>query len=309
VSCPPLSCHSGTFFVPEGRPPLKPGEQNPVVLYRPASPAYFKAMGVRLKAGRFLEPQDGRDLKHPVAIVNETFARTFWPGVDSPVGRRFRSTNDESPWVTVVGFVEDVKHYGLERPMRPGIYMPIGQDVRRTMTVALRTTAEPAAFTETARRVVRELDPELPLFRVRTMEQALQLSLAERSMYSWMLGVFAGVAFILALGGSYGVTSYLVSQRTRELGIRIALGAQGRDIVRTVLTGSLTVAAIGVLVGIAASFATGRFLEALLFGVPPHDPRILTAAGAFLLAVAALANWLPARRAARADPLLALRTE
>jgi predicted permease len=304
VNCPPLSCHWGSFFVAEGRPPLKPGESTPVVLQRPASPGYFTTMGIRLLKGRFLEQQDAH-----VGVVNETFARQFWPGVDNPVGRRFRTAgNPEAPWFTVVGLVADVKHYGLERPMRPGIYFPMSISRYNNMTVVIRTSGEPAAFTPSARAALRELDAELPMYRVRTMEEALARSMAQRATYSWLLGIFAAIAVVLALGGSYGVTSYLVSQRTREIGIRVALGAKHTDIVRAVLQGGLTAVACGVFIGVAASFGLGRLLADLLFGVSAKDPAILGSAAAALVVFALIANWLPARRAARVDPMRSLRT-
>jgi predicted permease len=308
VSCPPLGCHWGNFFAPEGRAPLKPGEANPVVLQRPASPGYFKAMGVRLLKGRFLEEQDAAGDRY-VAVVNETFAKTFWPGVNDPVGKRFKNAgNPKAPWITVVGLAGDVKHYGLERPMRPGIYFPLTVGRFNTMTVAIRTATDPGAFTTAARATLRELDPELPMFRVRTMEEALRRSMAQRATYSWLLGIFACTALALALGGSYGVTSYLVSQRTREIGIRVALGARSADIVRAVLRRGLVSVGAGVAVGVAASFGVVRLLADLLFGVSPNDPAILAAATALLFVLALVANWLPARRAARVDPMRSLRT-
>jgi hypothetical protein len=264
-------------------------------------------MGLRLKSGRFLEPQDGRN-GSPVAVVNETFARTFWPDLDDVVGRRFKGSDPEDPLATVVGVVEDVRHYGLERPMRPGIYVPMSPD-RRVSSVAIRTATDPAAFVATARAVVRELDPELPMYRVRTMEQALSQSLAQRAMYSWLLAVFAAATLVLAAGGSYGVTSYLVSQRTRELGIRIALGARRGDIVRTVLRRSLVVATAGILAGVGVSLSLTRMLADLLFGVSPRDAGALGAAAVILVALALAANVLPARRAASTDPMRSLRAE
>jgi predicted permease len=307
VSCPPLSCHWGMFFMPEGRPAQQAGAVNPVVLFRPASGGYAEAMGLRLKSGRFLAPQDGRQ-GSPVAVVNETFARTFWPDLDDVVGRRFKGTDPEDPLVSVVGVVEDVRHYGLERPMRPGIYVPITPD-RRVSSVAIRTASDPAAFVATARAVLRELDPELPMYRVRTMEQALSQSLAQRAMYSWLLAVFAAATLVLAVGGSYGVTSYLVSQRTRELGIRIALGARRSDIVRTVLRRSLVVATAGILAGVAVSLSLTRVLADLLFGVSPRDGGVLGATTVILVALALAASVLPARRAASTDPMCSLRAE
>jgi predicted permease len=265
-------------------------------------------MGIRLKAGRFFDEQDARGGTR-VAVVNETFASTFWPGTADPTGKRFKSAgNPKAPWITVVGLAGDVKHYGLERPMRPAIYYPVTVGGFRTMTVAIRTAGDPGAFTATARNALRELDPELPMFRVRTMEAALERSLAQRATYSWLLGIFAAMALVLSLGGSYGVTSYLVSQRTREIGIRVALGARSADIVQAVLRRSLTNVTAGLVVGVVASLGLARLLADLLFGVPPHDLGILGGAAALLFILAAAANWLPARRAARIDPMRSLRT-
>jgi predicted permease len=308
VSCPPLGCHWGMFVQVEGAPPPAPGQANPVVLFRPASPGYFGAMGIRLKSGRFFNEADGRNGNHSV-IVNETFVRTFWPGVTDPVGRRVRGSNKDSQWNTVVGYAADVRHYGLERPMRPGVYVPLAQTPSRTMTVALRTAGDPTAMAPSARALLREMDPDLAAYRVETMEQSLRKSLTQRSLYSWLLAVFAGIAGVLALGGTYGVTSYLVSQRTREIGIRVALGARRRDITATILRGSLIVVIAGVTLGTLASVVAARGLADRLFGVSPHDPRVLGATIAILTVTAVAANWLPARRAARIDPMRFLRAE
>lgn len=308
VSCVPLSCHWGSFYNVEGGQPRAANEAHPVTLYRPASPGYFRTMGIRLKSGRFFTADDGRG-ENRVVIVNETFVRTFWPGVSDPVGRRMRGNNQSSPWITVVGLVADVRHYGLERPMRPGIYFPLRQAPSQTLTVAVRTTTDPTNFIPSARAAVRELDPDLALYRVRTMDEALERSLAERTLYSWLVGVFAAMALVLALGGTYGVMSYLVSQRTRELGIRIALGARGGDITRAVLRSSLMSIGGGVVVGVVAAVVVARTMDDLLFGVPAHDVRILAPSAATLLVMALLANWLPARRAARVDPVRFLRVD
>jgi predicted permease len=319
VTCLPFGCHWGNFFRIEGDEQRQPGSSDsmPVTLMRYANASYFKTMGIRLESGRFFDDRDGRepqtgdpDLRSPrVAIINETFAKTFWPNVADPVGRRLKFNDDNAPWMTVVGLVRDVKHYGLERPMRPGIYFPLPDSPRQTMAVALHTSGDAAALAGSARAAMRELDPDLPLFQVRTMEEALQRSLTVRAAYSWMLGVFALLALILALGGTYGVASYLVTQRTREIGIRVALGARTVDVVRTVIGRGVGVVAIGVGVGVLASLGATRLLADLLFGSGSRDIATLAGVASLLLATAVLANWLPARRAARIDPMRSLRTE
>ncbi|HEX5216329.1 MAG TPA: ABC transporter permease [Vicinamibacterales bacterium] len=310
ITCPPLSCHWGNFYRIEGRPPLKPGESDPVVLGRFADPGYFAAMGIRLKAGRFFDDRDGSASTNPALIVNETFARTFWPGEADVVGKRVAGKGPDNPWMTVVGVAYDVKHYGLERPMRPGLYFPIKLDPQRTSTMAvvIRTTREPDAFTPTARDIVRQLDPSLPLYRINTAERRLAASMQTRATYSWMLGVFAALALLLALGGAYGVTSYLVTQRTREIGIRMALGARGNHIMRAVAGGSFVAIAFGAALGLVAAIAAARLLGDLLYGVSPRDPMILSIAALTLFAAAVSANWIPARRAARMNPVTTLKT-
>ena len=311
VNCAPFGCHWGSFYIAEGMPLRSEADGNPVVLNRVATPDYFTAIGLRLKSGRFFTPEDGRrgETQERVVIVNETFARTFFPGVADPVGRRIRSTSDNAPSNLIVGYVADIKHYGLERPMRPGVYWPLGQTTLWGMAVVLKTERDPASVTSSARAAVAELDPELPLFDVRTMDAAMQRSMAMRLTYSWMLAVFALTALVLALGGTYGVSSYLVGQRTREIGIRVALGAGRGDIVRAVLRTSLAVATVGIVVGVGASLGVTRLLDSLLFGVNPHDAGILAGAAATLGIAALAANLLPARRAAKVDPMLSLRAE
>jgi len=318
VSCAPVSnCHWGNFYTPETAPPRGPNDANPVILQRVASPEYFSAMGIRLKDGRFFNSSDGIGGfdQDSTIIVNETFVKTMWPGTESAIGQRVRMGSGTPPpgrpirWLTVVGVAKDVKHYGLEQPVRPGIYLPEPLNPRATNTVVLKTNGDPSAIAAAANAAMREVDPEIPAYDMRTMDERLARSRSLRAAYSWMLAVFAVMALVLALGGSYGVTSYLVSQRTRELGIRVALGARRADISRAVLKGSLTVVAMGVIIGVAGAIGAGRLLASLLFGVPPYDMLILTIAAAALFSTGLLANWLPARRAARVDPMISLRSE
>ena len=309
VSCAPVSgCHWGWLFFAEGAPPRAANEPSPIVLNRTASPSYFRTMGIRLKEGRFLTDADFVDAfdKESAIVVNETFVKTYWPAGGSAIGKRVRN-GEKAPWRTVVGVVHDIKHYGLEQPVRPGVYIPV--PVLSGMTVAIRTAGDPASIGPAARAALREVDPEVPAYDMRTMDERLARSRSLRAAYSWMLGVFAVMALLLALGGSYGVTSYLVSQRTRELGIRVALGAQRGDISRTVLKSSISVVSAGVLIGVGGAIGAGRYLSSLLFGVPPYDALILSVAAVALLTTGLMANWLPARRAARVDPMVSLRAD
>ena len=333
VSCPPLTCHWGNFYRIEGRAPLGSGESNPVVLTRVASAGYFEALGIRLLAGRFFDEQDGRAAFKAEAgaapppadrsvIVNESFVRMAWPGIapQQAVGRRVAFNDNTAPWINIVGVTADVKHYGLERPMRPGLYFPTPQMAGRTsgMAVVVRTKGDPESATSTVRQIVGEIDRTLPLYRVQTMERAIGDSLRTRATYSWMLAVFSGLAFVLALGGTYGVTSYLVSQRTREIGIRMAMGARSADILRAVLGGSLSPIGLGVALGLASAVWLAGLLTGaeptpssaapnLLFGVSPADPAVIAGAAAILALAALVANWIPARRAARTNPATSIR--
>jgi putative ABC transport system permease protein len=309
ITCAPISnCHLGNFFTVEGALP-RPDGQDPVVLTRAASPGYFQAMGIRLKGGRFLQEPDGRSRQAYAVVVNETFVRTFWgEGVDG-VGRRMKYRGPDSPWMTIVGVAVDVKHYGLERPVRPAFYMPVAMSPRSSMTLALHTPGDPASLTSAVREVLRQMDPEVPMFRVRTMEESIRRSMALRAAFSWMLAVFASLAFVLAVGGAYGVAMYLVTQRTREIGIRVALGARTADIFRNVVASGVGVVGAGVAAGLVASvFIAGQLGDAL-FGVSARDAGVLAFVTVVLIGTAVVANGLPARRAARIDPMRSLRSE
>ena len=309
ITCAPMqNCHTGNFFVGEGAPP-RPDGKNPVVLTRWASPGYFGAMGIRLKSGRFLAESDMQPHAAPVVVVNDAFVRTVWgDGVDA-VGKRVKNPGADHTWMTIVGVAGDVRHYGLERPARPGVYLPMAADPRPNMMVALHSTADPAVVTPELRAMLRDMDPEIPLYRLRTMEGSIRRSTALRAAVSWMLAVFAGLAFVLAVGGAYGVATYLVTQRTREIGIRVALGARTADIFRGVVVRGLGVVMAGVALGLAGSVAVARLLGDVLFGVPASDLGVLTVVTGVLLATALVANGLPARRAARIDPMRSLRSE
>jgi predicted permease len=310
VNCPPMGCHLGNFFDVEGAVP-RPDGKNPVVLTRYASPGYFRAMGIRLRAGRFLQEPEGRPKQLQSVVVNETFVKTYWGEGANAVGRKIRYGGGDSnaPWLTVVGVVHDIKHYGLERPMRPGVYFPIAMNPQSALTLAVHTTGDATSQASAVRDVLRRMDPDVPLFRVRTMEESIRRSMALRAALSWMLAVFAALAFVLAIGGAYGVATYLVTQRTREIGIRVALGAKTVDIFRSVVASGVTVVAVGVALGLAASTTLSHFLADSLFGVSSRDVTVLAFVTGVLLATALLANGVPASRAARIDPMRSLRAE
>ena len=309
TTCAPLAgCHTGNFFQVEGAI-APPDGKDPVVLTRSASAGYFHAMGIRLKEGRFLEEADGAAAAPGAIVVNESFVRTFWGEGATGVGRRLKYRSPQAPWMTVVGVARDVKHYGLERPMRPGIYIPLGKSPRASLMMAIHSAVPPASMVPAVRELLRQMDPEVPLFRARPMEDLIRQSTALRAAFCWMLAVFASLAFILAVGGAYGVSMYLVTQRTREIGIRVALGARTRDIFRSVVATGVGVVLAGVVCGLAGSMALARLLGDMLFGVSAHDPGVLSAVTVVLIGTALLANGLPARRAARIDPMRSLRTE
>jgi len=309
ATAPPLSGHWGNFYEVENARSLSKEEQDPVVLSRVVVPGYFETMGIRLAAGRWFHEQDGAPNGGLAVVVNETFAKRYWPGAD-PIGKRLRFRGGpKNPWITVVGVAGDVKHYGLEEPVRPGVYFPMAQVPRDSMMLVIASAVEPTTLVSAVRKTVRELDPELPIYQVRTMGSRVDESLWMRRTYSWLLGVFSIVALALAIGGIYGVISYSVGRRTQEIGIRMALGAREGQVLGEVLRQGMTLAAIGLAAGLITAFFTARLMGTMLFGVNPRDPWVYGLVAAILLGIAALANLAPARRAASLNPMSALRTE
>ena len=302
--------NSATFETEETRymEGKTPPRDVPMAFFRPVSPNYFRTLGIPLLRGRELTARDN-EYSPPVAVINETMARRFWPG-QNPIGRRFR-TSTKFPWRTIVGVVGDVKYRGLGLAAIPEMYFSYPQALwpQHAMTVVLRTSGDPANLAAAARREVLAIDPDLPIYDVRTMEDLVYRSLAGPRFNMLMLEIFAGLALMLAGVGIYGVIGYSVTQRTHELGLRMAMGAQARDVIKLVLREAMILTSIGLAAGLVAALVATRLLSSLLFAVRPTDPGVFVAVSVLLTAVALLASYIPARRATRVDPINALRCE
>jgi putative ABC transport system permease protein len=305
-----LPLHGDTFNVGrnvllEGKPDTAENETN--AFYLSATPDYFNTLQVPLKQGRLFTEHD--DMQSPkVAIVNETMARQLWPG-ESPIGRRFWIRKDEKFWREVVGVVGDTK-MDLDKPADPQMYVPYAQDQNWGMlSFVVRTKGEPAALGASVREAVRSVDKAVATYDLKTMNDVVSRAAAQWRVPMLLLSAFAGVAMLLAMLGIYGITSYYVTQRTHEIGVRMALGAQIADVLKLVLRRAMLLAVIGIVIGVAGAFAVTRYMTALLFGVKPIDVITFVAVALALLLVALIACLLPARRATQVDPLVALRYE
>ena len=292
----------------EGRVP-PPGENFINADQRVVGGHYFEAMEIPLRSGRFFNEHD-TPASPKVVVIDEYMAQQLWPNQD-PIGRRihYGGITDKDPWETVVGVVGRVKQYTLDSDSRIALYLPQTQYPTRAMNVVLRSAADPAALAPAVKQQIHELDSDLPLYNVRTMNQRLDESLAQRRFAMLLLTLFAGVALALAVIGTYGVMSYLVNQGTREIGIRIAMGATHRAIERLIVWKGLALALCGVAIGTTGAFAVSRLMRSLLFGVTPFDPFTFVAISLLLTLVTLLASYIPARRVAQIDPIVALRDE
>jgi len=302
---------NSTNFTIEGRAPT-PDQQNVEVPLDGVTPDYFRVMGIELKSGRTFTAQDGADAPR-VVIVNENMARKFWPGEEA-VGKRFRYGDgsggaDGPPWMTIVGVVGDMRRTGYEAPVRYETFLPYPQRAASRMTLVVRTRGEPTALAPAVRAEVRGVDADLPVYEVKSMDELLSAMVAQRRFSMALLGTFAGLALLLGVVGVYGVTSYLVAQRTREVGLRLALGAPPRALVAMVVRQGMVVAAAGIAVGIVGALLVTRLMSGLLYEVSPRDLGTLLGVAAVLALATFAANYVPARRAARVDPLVALRDE
>jgi putative ABC transport system permease protein len=295
----------------EGRPPFERGTE-PIVEGNHISPEYFQTMGIPMRAGRPFAAQDGADAPK-VVIINETLARRFFPN-ENPIGRRlFPAPNQK----TIVGVAPDTRHHGLDQEVRPEVYLPYLQHPNDMISLRLVVRGEPGQNNPTGssslapaiRNQAQAIEPNEPVSQVITMDEQLSNSVAQRRFQMLLLGVFAAVALAIATVGIYGVISYSVSQRTQEIGIRMALGAQANDVLRMLIWRGISLALVGVALGLAAALALTRFMKNLLFEVSATDPATFALIALLLVGVAFIASYIPARRATKVDPLIALRSE
>jgi putative ABC transport system permease protein len=298
---------SGSFRI-EGRQ-IAQGESMPHGDRWAATDGYFATMKIPLRRGRFFDERDRMD-SQPVALIDETMARKYWPN-EEPLGKRisYQGGAQNPIWREIVGIVGHAKHRGLEGESRVQYYIPHAQMQSASMFLAVRTAGEPAQLTGAVRGAIRGLDRDLPVFNVKVMEQLVADSMAQRRFALTLLGLFAGVALLLAAVGLYGVLSYSVRQRSHEIGIRLALGARAADVVRMVVRQGMMMAAIGVAAGLVLAFVLTRWMGRLLFEVKATDPLTFAVIALVLLLVALLACFVPARRATKVDPIIALRYE
>jgi putative ABC transport system permease protein len=296
-------------FAVEGFPDPPPGVSGPHGNRPRVSAGYFETMGVRLIEGRLFDARDRRD-SQPVAIVSDLAARQYWPGT-SPIGKRVATDwNDKGPvWRQVVGVVQATRHFGLEQPQKAEVYLPYQQSPSSFMMLVVRTQGDPAALIPSIRQQIAALDPDQAAFAFQTMDSLLADAGARRRFQTALVTAFALLALLLAAIGVYGVMSHMVTERSREIGVRVALGARSDDIVRMVLRNGIRLALPGVVAGLAGAVALSGFLASFTFGVSSLDPLVYVGVAALLSSVALLAAWLPGRSAARLDPLLVLREE
>jgi len=292
--------------------PFEEGQLGPIVEHRRVTPGYFAAMGIKIVDGRAPEWTDRMDQGAGV-VIGKTLADAFWPGA-SAVGRRVRSQGDDFSW-EVVGVAQDVRFDKVNQEPLPIIYYPVfdagpgSSAAARTVDVVMHTVGDPLAAIDGAREALRGLDPRMPMVNPRTVQDVVQTSMAATSFTVLLLGIAAGIALLLGTVGIYGVISYVVSRRTAEIGVRIALGAPAATVLRSVVGQGLRLTGLGVAIGLLGAFGLSRVLASLLYGVTATDPTTFTGTALVLVGVATLATWLPARRASRVDPVEALKAE
>jgi predicted permease len=285
------------------------GGQTPVVQHTVVTPGYFRTMGITLLAGRDFNDSDTKD-SEDVTIIDERLARQYWPN-QSPIGRRVRfgPPQDNEPWHTIVGVVSTVRHQRMQEETDPSVYLPHQKVPVSGLSLVARTASNPKDFMSGVRREVAQLDPDLPVSEVATMQEVVAKSIWQPRLYAMLFTVFAGGALLLALIGIYGVMAFLVQTRTHEIGIRMALGASAREVFKLIVGRGMKLTAVGVVIGVGGAIALTRLMHSLLFNTSTTDPFIFILISAVLSLAAFFACYLPARRAARVDPLIALRYE
>jgi putative ABC transport system permease protein len=302
----PLSGMNETWSIRiEGRLEPKPG-QDPDANYRTVGNSYFRTMQIPVLRGREFSSEDSAK-GQPVVAVNEAFAARYWPREDA-LGKRMKLTGppEKEPWRTVVAVVGNIRNR-LELPARPEMYFPLRQQVEYTAALIVRTNVDPRSMEESVRAQVTALDRDLPVFNVSTMDDLRAVSVLPQRIGGTLMTAFAGFALVLAAIGLFGVIAYAVGERTREIGIRIALGAKPREIFRLVVGQGMALALVGLLVGLPLALGMGRAVAGLLYGIAPNDFGTFAGVAAMLAAVSLAACYIPARRAMRVDPVIALR--
>jgi putative ABC transport system permease protein len=295
-----------SFFWIEGDPAQKPTHDSG---FRVVSPDYFRTMNIPLVKGRMFTEQDNEN-STPVGIISQSVAEAAWPGQD-PLGKRLQSRNDnKEEWTTIIGVVADVRHRGLDKRGSADLYLPYAQRPFRAgdVTVVMRTSTDPTSIIAEVREQVRSIDKNVPV-EFETMKRVFDRSVANRRYNTLLLGTFAGLALLLSLIGIYGVLSYTVTQNTREIGIRMALGAQPGDVLKLVVGQGMILALVGVGLGVLGALALTRVMASLLYDTKATDPLTFVGVSVLLIAVAFLACYVPARRATKVDPMIALRYE
>jgi predicted permease len=306
----PLSgIEQAIFYTAEGQPAVT-AHNTPRAYFHRVTPAFFSALRTKLVAGRAFSPEELSG-NPAVVIVSENIAKRFWPGQD-PLNKRIKSggSTSQSPWLRIIGVVGEMKYRGLPNnpTADPDIYRPMS-DRQRDILLVVRTALDPASLTGAVRRSIHEMDPTIPIYNIAAMTERIGEQTARDRFTSWLMGIFAGAALLLAMVGVYGVMSYAVTRRTQEIGVRMALGASRPQVLRLIVGQGVPLILGGILVGLAVSFGITRLIATLLYGVTPTDAFTFAAVTALLVSIALLACWLPALRASRVDPLAALRHE